>query len=373
MDEAPETTGVSNIMRPGYSTLIIMGIAIIGIVLAYFIARPFVAAIVWSVTLALLLVPFNERLKGILRSPNLAATVTAAFAAFVVVVPTIMVSGALLNEVIRNIGQVPAMADPDYWVDWAQGDAVIITIINWLDGRLDMSQIIRNATEWLTSWSGNVILGSVSGVFTLLITFYFLFYLLRDWKIAIATLEDMLPFEDREFSLLAQRVNDTVFASVYGTIVVAAIQGALGGLMFWWLGLPSPIFWGVLMGLLAVVPFLGAFVIWVPAVVVLLINGQIFSAVLLCAWGTIIVGLIDNIAYPILVGRRLKLHSAPSFVAIMGGLVLFGPSGIVLGPIIFAVSQSLLIILRERVAKEDAVNSAADKPVKNRMDAGPTG
>jgi predicted PurR-regulated permease PerM len=157
------------------------------------------------------------------------------------------------------------------------------------------------------------------------------------------------PFSDKEFAVLTGRVSDTVFASVYGTLVVASIQGALGGLIFWWLGLPFPFFWGFIMGLLAIVPFLGAFVIWVPTAIILAIGDDLLSAAILVAWGTVVVGLIDNIIYPILVGRRLRLHLTISFVAILGGLALFGPSGIVLGPVVFAVSQSLLRIVHQRM------------------------
>jgi predicted PurR-regulated permease PerM len=121
--------------------------------------------------------------------------------------------------------------------------------------------------------------------------------------------------------------------------------------MFWWLGLPAPVFWGVLMGLLAVVPFLGAFVIWAPAALVLGLAGDLASAALLVVWGTIVVGLVDNVMYPMLVGQRLMLHTIPSFIAVAGGVVLLGATGIVLGPVIVAVSVTLMEILRRRATE----------------------
>jgi predicted PurR-regulated permease PerM len=108
------------------------------------------------------------------------------------------------------------------------------------------------------------------------------------------------------------------------------------------------------MGALAIVPFLGAFVIWVPVAIFLVLNGEINSAVILTIWGTIIIGLVDNIIYPMLVGNRLRLHSVPSFVAILGGLLLFGTSGIVLGPIIFVTAPILFRILRDRMNERAA-------------------
>ena len=226
---------------------------------------------------------------------------------------------------------------------------MLADLVDRIGGWIDLNSLTNNLASALSQWSGSFIQGSIKGLVTMLITFFFLFFLLRDREKAVALLEEMLPFTASEFSVLTGRVSDTVFATIYGTLVVATVQGTLGGLMFWWLGLPSPFFWGFIMGLLAIVPFLGAFVIWVPTAIILAIGGDLISAAILALWGTVVVGLIDNIIYPILVGHRLRLHSAVSFVAILGGLALFGPSGIVLGPVIFAISQSLLLIARERM------------------------
>ena len=151
---------------------------------------------------------------------------------------------------------------------------------------------------------------------------------------------------------LFANVSDTVHATLYGTITVAIVQGALGGLMFWWLGLPAPLLWGVVMGLLAVVPVLGAFVIWIPAAIFLVLEGSGAKALLLTLWGVIVVGGIDNLLYPMLVGKRLRMHTVPAFIAIVGGLIVFGPSGLILGPVIVTVTRLLLHIWRARNAQQ---------------------
>ncbi|MER9358587.1 AI-2E family transporter [Mesorhizobium sp. M0500] len=130
---------------------------------------------------------------------------------------------------------------------------------------------------------------------------------------------------------------------------VAAVQGTLAGLMFWWLGLPTPIFWGLVMGLLAIVPVLGAFVIWVPAAVYLALQGAWASAAILTVWGGVIVGGIDNLLYPMLVGNRLRLHTVVAFIGAVGGIVLFGASGLVLGPAVIAITISLIDVLKTRL------------------------
>jgi predicted PurR-regulated permease PerM len=139
-----------------------------------------------------------------------------------------------------------------------------------------------------------------------------------------------------------------VQATLYGTVVVAAVQGALGGLIFWWLGLPAPALWGLVTGLLAIVPVLGAFVVWVPTAIFLALDGNWGKALILVAWGAVVVGGIDNLLYPMLVGRRLRLHTIPAFISIVGGLILFGPSGLLLGPLAVTTTVFFLEIWRIR-------------------------
>jgi predicted PurR-regulated permease PerM len=147
---------------------------------------------------------------------------------------------------------------------------------------------------------------------------------------------------------LFTRVGDTVYATVYGTLAVAVVQGTLGGLMFWWLRLPAPLLWGLVMGGLAVIPVLGAFVIWIPAALYLALVGSWGKALILAVWGSVVVGGIDNVMYPILVGNRLKLHTIPAFISIIGGLTVFGPSGLILGPVTLTITILLLEIWRSR-------------------------
>jgi predicted PurR-regulated permease PerM len=156
---------------------------------------------------------------------------------------------------------------------------------------------------------------------------------------------------------LCHRVSDTIFATVYGTLLVSAAQGLLGGLMFWWLGLPAPLLWGVVMALLAVVPVLGAFVIWVPAALFLALEGSWGKALILTIWGAGVVGTIDNLLRPILVGRRLNQHTVFAFISVVGGVILFGPAGLILGPVIIAITAELLEIWRER--RETCVSAEA--------------
>ncbi len=335
-----------------------------GLFLCYLIASPFIPALVWSLTLALFFAPVEQKLHILIgplgiRSRGVSVLLTLLLAALLVVTPLVLVSGALINEIIASADLMSAGLSAEKWGDLAKRYPVLSPAIHWFTEHLDLPQFLQTITTRLGEWSASFVQGSVTTVINLLLTFYFLFYLLRDRARALAALERMLPLSGMEFRTLVHRIAQTIYASVYGTAAVAALQGLLGGLMFWWLGLPSPLFWGVIMGLLAVVPFLGAFVIWVPVSIALALGGQFLAAGILVLWGTVVVGLVDNVLYPILVGRQLALHSLLSFIAIVGGLALFGAHGIVLGPVIVAAAQSLMDIWRSRLDRI-AVPSPSD-------------
>lgn len=335
---------------PRAATAALAAALTIGLVLCYRIVEPFIPALVWSLTLAVLLARVEASFRRKMRSPTVAVLLTVLFAALLIVAPVVLVSSALVNEAVASAQLLTDLSIQDHWQALARDHGWLSPTVAWIERHFDLDEVLQTIAAQLGGWSASLLEGSVTGVINLLLTFYFLFYFLRDRTRFLTATARMLPLTPDEFRMLVERVDGTVFASVYGTIAVAALQGFLSGLMFWWLGLPSPVFWGILMGLLAVVPFLGAFIVWVPFAIGLALNGELFSALVLVVWGTLVVGLIDNVIYPVLVGRQLAMHSLLSFIAIVGGLILFGAHGIVLGPLIVALSFGLLEIWNQRSA-----------------------
>ncbi|MCB2059366.1 MAG: AI-2E family transporter [Novosphingobium sp.] len=327
---------------------------IVGAVLCFRIVEPFIPSLVWSLTLAVLLAPLEKWLRRQVRSPGLSVSITLVIGGAMLVAPVFFVSRALVNEIIGSVDLIGSLLTGDHWQQLERRQPWLTPLMEWVTRHLDLPQLLNSATNRLGEWSAGFLQGSVTSVINLLLTFYFLFYLLRDETFIRHALARTMPLNGQEFRMLADRVVNTIYASVYGTVAVALLQGFLAGLMFWFLELPSPVFWGVIMGLLAIVPFLGAFIVWVPACVLLALNGQWVSAVVLALWGTIVVGLIDNVIYPILVGRQLAMHSMLSFIAIVGGLILVGAHGIILGPLIVAVTLALLEIWRSRLDVEQS-------------------
>jgi len=202
-------------------------------------------------------------------------------------------------------------------------------------------------------------------VFELFLTFYLLFFFLRDRRAALQSLRSLSPLSEAEMDRLFGQIGDTLAATINGTLIVAAVQGLLGGLMFWWLGLPVPLLWGVIMALLALVPVLGAFAVWMPAALFLALDGNWGKALILAVWGVFSVSTIDNLLRPVLMRPRMKLPTIIVFIAVVGGLLVFGTAGLLLGPIIFTVTVGLLEIWRERTAVEAAAATETAGPSIN--------
>jgi predicted PurR-regulated permease PerM len=323
--------------------LLMMAATAVGIVLCYRLVAPFVPAIAGALALAVLVAPLHRWLERRLSRGNAAAFASVCVAIAVVGVPLLLVASRVIDEAIRGASALQALLASGSWRRLFEQHALLAPIGQWIDRQVDLAGAVAPAATWMHT-GASFLQGSLAQAIAAVVTFYFLFYMLRDRAAAMAALRALSPLSAADMGRLFDDVVDTVHATVYGTLVVACVQGALGGLMFWWLGLPQPLLWGIVMGMLAVVPVLGAFVIWVPAAIFLALDGHLGKALLLSAWGSLVVGGIDNLLYPMVVGRRLKMHTLVAFVAIVGGLLVFGPAGLILGPVVFAITRLLLEI-----------------------------
>ncbi|KLI62912.1 AI-2E family transporter [Aurantiacibacter marinus] len=348
-------------LPPDFSRALLALFVLGGIVLCYLIAEPFFAALVWSATLAVLFAGFERKMRLRLRSTTLSVVLTMILITVLVVVPVLLVSRAVLDAVLSGVADAEGLLSVD-WRNAANGMPGWQTAVAWIDANLDIVDLADSFAAAMQQLATDLLVGSLTSAITLLLTFYFLFYFLRDSDDALSAIGLLIPLSDSEYAKLLTRMTDTIFATVWGIAIVSMVQGLLGGLMFWWLDLPSPVFWGLVMGLLAIVPFLGAFVVWLPAAILLVLDGQWSAALILTVWGTLIVGLIDNVLYPMLVGRQLAQHSVIAFIAIIGGIAVFGAHGFILGPLVISATLTLLEILRTRLDRREAAIAAGEEP-----------
>ncbi|CAH2408831.1 AI-2E family transporter [Mesorhizobium escarrei] len=330
----------------------IVAATMIGLYVCYLLALPFLPALTWAMVLAIVLHPAHRRVEERLRNQNLAALISVSVAAVAVGLPLIFVAQQLVGEAVNGATYMEEVIRGWNTDLFLSGYPRLSAVARWIENQLDPAGTVAAFVQWLTGQSTSLLRGSINQAVMFVLTFYLLFYFLRDREPALRGIERLSPLRASETAYLLSRLAETVHAILIGTVLIAVVQGTLGGLMFWWLGLPTPVFWGLVMGLLAIVPVLGAFLIWVPAAIYLALEGAWASAAILTVWGGGVVAGIDNLLYPMLVGSRLRLHTVVAFIGAIGGIVLFGASGLVLGPAVIAVTVSLVDILKKRLSDQ---------------------
>jgi predicted PurR-regulated permease PerM len=338
-------------VRQPYALLRVSALALatlVGLYVCYLLSVPFIPALVWALAAAVLAMPLHRRLEARLKHPSLAAGISLALIMLLVVLPLAFLATTLVGAVGTGLVSMQEQVGGGDLQRLAQSHWLTRNLITIAPAGLDLSSIVGTVTGWVAEFGAAVLKGSVTNAVTVLLTFYVLFFFLRDHREALEQVRLHSPLSPTETDFLFVRVSDTIHAVLVGNLITSAIQGTLGGLMFWLLGLPNPVFWGTVMAFLAMIPVLGTFVIWLPAAGYLALGGDWGKAAILVAWGTVVISGIDNFLYPILAGGRLRLHTIPLFIAIVGGLALFGTSGLILGPLIVVLTLAILKIWRDR-------------------------
>jgi predicted PurR-regulated permease PerM len=339
-------------LRGQSHAFVLLAAIALGAYLCYRLAVPFLSALVWALGLAVVFAPFQRWVESKVRHPNVAALASVLAISVGVLGLATFVGQRLVREAVNGAELISAKVESGEWRHALEVHPRLAPLADWME-RQNLPATVRSVATWMTTTGASFVKGSVFELFELLLTFYFLFFFLRDRRVALLSLRSRLPLAEAEADRLFGRVGDTINATIYGTLAVSAVQGLLGGLMFWWLGLSAPLLWGVVMALLAVVPVLGAFVIWIPAALFLAMEGSWWKALILAVWGATVVAGIDNLLRPLVVGRRLKLHTILAFTSLVGGLIVFGACGFILGPVILTITSELLEIWRNRGKAEE--------------------
>ncbi|MHB0844449.1 AI-2E family transporter [Stutzerimonas nitrititolerans] len=311
------------------------------------ILLPFYGAVFWAVILAIIFAPVQRRLLARLNARrNLAALATLFICLLVAVLPVILIAGVLVQEGTTLYKQIESgEIDIDSFVSHAKE----LLPASWQAqmqrfGLGDMDQIRERLAS--SALQGSQFLATKAfsfgqGTFQFMLSFflmlYLLFFLLRDGRELVARIRKAVPLSDNQKRRLFSKFTRVVRATVKGNIVVAATQGALGGIIFAILGIPSAVLCGVLMAFLSLLPAVGAGVIWTPVAIYFLMKGLIVQGVILILYGVLVIGLVDNILRPILVGKDTKMPDYVVLISTLGGLSLFGLNGFVIGPLIAAL------------------------------------
>lgn len=315
------------------------------------ILLPFYGPILWGAIIALLFAPLYRRLLRSLRGRRtLAALLTMVAVMLVVIVPFALVTASLAREAAGVVERLqsgewnPALYLRGLFDAMPESVSTLLARIGWSDfdtvqqrvtsGLAQASQLIARQALGI----GQNTFEFVVGVF---ITLYLAFFLIRDGQAIAAAARRAVPLEPDHQRELLERFGTVIRATVKGNLVVAALQGLLGGVAFWVLGVGGALLWGVLMAILSVVPAVGAALVWGPVALHFLVTGAVWQGVALVAYGVLVIGLVDNLLRPVLVGKDTRMPDYVVLTTTLGGMATLGVNGFVLGPAIAAMFMAL--------------------------------
>jgi predicted PurR-regulated permease PerM len=334
------------------------------VLLGYFFYRiisPFLAPLGWAAVLGVAVYPWHRRLV-----PRYGRGWAAALSTIVVTVLIVGPGLAILTAFARESRAALAVMDRQA----LEGQIVLFesawdSVRPYIPGAqgLDLRTLINDVTSrtagFLAARVGGLLADLVVLFFQLFVTLFALFFFLRDADWIMRELRRLLPFEELRRERMIRETQELVYASIAAALMIAALQGLAGGLIFALFGIAAPVFWGVIMGFLSLLPLLGAWVVWAPAAIWLIATGSVGKGLLLIGLGAGIVGTIDNVLRPMILSGRTQMNGLLMFISLLGGVSVFGLLGLVLGPLVVALVAGLLEAYAHPV---DLVSARQGKP-----------
>ena len=318
--------------------------------LTYLVMSPFLAPLAWAVAIVLFTYPLHLRVQKRFAGPSRAALVTTFIIAGVVVTPFLLISAGAayqaigiaqgLQEQVKQ-GRRPVL-------EWAQGKPLDF-VVKYLPAKVEKAEVedyvqgkVQAVAVFVVAQAPRMLGVLTTVLMNLFVVLFATFALFRDGPAVLGLLKRVLPLSAKQQEEFFALVVNTIHASLFSSLVVAVVQGALGGLLFAFLGIGRPVLWGVIMAFVSLIPMVGAGLVWVPAAVLLAVNGHWVKAIILVAGGVLVIGTADNVLRPILMKGRSEMGELLVLLSVIGGLAVFGVVGIFLGPLVVAVAVASL-------------------------------
>ena len=321
-------------------------LAVLSLAFAW-IVWPLFGAVLWGIVLAIVFTPVYRRFLADLRQRRgLAALVTVSLIVVMLILPLTLLTVSLVREASGVVARVqsgelsPARYFQEVYQALPAWAASLLDRFGVADLGAVQEKLLARLLEGSEALAGQALL---VGLFTLDfivsvgVMVYLLYFLLRDGEELARQVKAAIPLRADQQRALFETFTVVIRATVKGTLVVAAIQGALGGLIFWFLGIHAPLLWGVVMAVVSLVPAIGAALIWLPVALYLLVTGAVWQGLVLVAFGVLVIGLVDNVLRPFLVGQDTRVPDYLVLIATLGGIAIFGGNGFVVGPVIAAL------------------------------------
>ena len=319
----------------------------IGLYLCWLMLKPFIGVLEWAIVLVIVFYPVHRRLTSKIGYRRLSALLSCLLVIVVVVLPLTLLTIAVAQELTNVAPNLPARIS-----QFMNTQTPLVGKISaWLQTRFGIDTLrsqeflveqLKRSSEFLLGYSWNLVGNIVGGIVKAFFVVFTMYYLFRDGEQIVKRLPAALPVSKQQGEAIIVRTQEVVSASVYGVVTIASLQGLLGGFAFWVLGVPSPLLWAVLMAFVCMIPLAGSFLVWLPLSIYLMATGHWVKAVILIVWGALVVSTIDNFLRPKLIKNQTKLHELFVFFSVLGGISVFGLLGIVLGPVVLAITLGLI-------------------------------
>lgn len=321
---------------------------LVAVTLAFaWVLQPFYGAILWAIVVAVIFAPLYRRLLASMGDRrSLAAAVTVLIIIAIVILPLSMVATSLVQQAAGLVTKIQSgeynfstylQQILDALPAWAKGLIERFNLTDFSGFRDQLKDGLVKGGQILAPQALSIGMNTFEFVIQFGIMLYLLFFLLRDGKALADRIKEAIPLHGHQKTALFARFADVVRATVKGGIVVAIVQGALGGIAFWFLGIHAALLWAVLMAFLSLVPAVGAALVWLPVAIYFLATGAIWQGIGLILYGVLVIGLVDNVLRPFLVGKETKLPDYVVLISTLGGIEVFGLNGFVIGPLIAAM------------------------------------
>lgn len=349
--------------RKHFASLLIIFLIIVSFYLFYVVFSPFIIPIIWAIILAIVFSPvyrwLNRRLKG---RKSLSALVMTTLVVLLIVLPSAFILSMLANEAISAYAYFAMGLETGRFqsILEVKDHPIIQGLWRQLNQYVDLSELdlnslllenLRRVSTFAINQTSRIIKGFSFLIVNFCLVIISLYYVFKDGDQLLRKVRDAIPLASQDKDLLFNRLEEMIYATLYGGILVALLQGFLGGFAFWFLGISSPFFWGTLMVFLSFLPIIGSFLVWGPVVIYFFFQGSLLKGIILLVWGGVVVGLSDNFLRPILISKRTKLHTILLFFGVLGGIRSFGLLGLIVGPLVVTIGITILDIYSEKVAK----------------------
>jgi len=355
--------GPKNLVLHDYARYFFLLAIVVVLVLFFWVISPFLNVIIYAALIAVVLTPVHRRLLKLVRGhQDVAAFLSTLLTVVVVLTPLTFFTIFLVEQAVNAYGILDSkLVEIDFKTFQLDGGVsswpVVGDLWTQLNSRYGLSTILQStgfnalsvAQDWaakisgfLVSQSGNVLKtvgDSLVGLLILILTTFFFF---RDGSKFVGFLKNMSPLPKPYENEIQNKLRDTIYAIVIGNFGSAVLQGITGAIGFMIAGVENNIFWGTIMAFASLIPYLGAALVWIPMGIALMIHGDMGWGVFVLLWGLCAVSLVDNVARPVLIGSRTKMHPLATFLVVLGGIFIFGLKGIIFGPLILSLTVTIV-------------------------------